>query len=101
MTDKGDMILADRGFNIDDLCTEKEVSLVIPPFRQGKEAFSNEELLKTKLIARARVHVERFNERIKNFKLLQGVIPLNLMPLFSQIVYITCCLVLFQEPLVK
>lgn len=75
--------------------------LVIPPFLGKKDMFSEEETVLTKLIARARIHIERFNERIKNFKILSGVVPLNIVPLLSQIVFILCCLVNFQEPLVK
>ena len=53
----------------------------------------------TKIIAKARIHVERYNERIKNFELLSKKIPQTLIPLISQIVFVVCCLVNFQEPL--
>jgi hypothetical protein len=99
--EEGDVILADRGFQIDDLCREKKASLVIPPFLKGKQAFSPEETRKTKLIAKARIHVERFNRRLKSFKLLTGIIPLTLLPMLSQIIFVVCCLVNFQKPLAK
>ena len=98
----GDVVLGDRGFTIHDICATKGATLVIPPpFLDRREKFTKEELLKTKLIAKSRIHVERFIERIKKFKIISGIIPLTLTPLLSQIVFVTCCLVNFQEPLVK
>lgn len=98
---KGDVVLADRGFTIEDLLAEKEATLVIPPFLGGRKAFTNEEMIRTKLIAKARIHVERYNERIKNNRILSGVLPHYLVPLLSQIVFVLCCIVNFQEPLAK
>ena len=95
-----DKVVVDRGFTIEELVMQKGGKLVIPPFLGKKERFSKEETVQTKLIARARIHIERFNERIKNFKIISGVVPLNLVPLLSQIVFVLCCLVNFQEPLV-
>jgi hypothetical protein len=98
---EGDIVLADRGFTIEDLLVEKGAKLVIPPFLGGRKVYSNEELIRTKLIAKARIHVERFNERIKNYRVLSGVLPHYLVPLLSQIVFVLCCLVNFQEPLAQ
>jgi hypothetical protein len=53
--------------------------------------------MKTKV----RIHVERVIERVKKFKLLSGNIPLSLSPLMDQLVFVACCLVNFQVPLVK
>lgn len=97
----GDVVLADRGFKIHDLCSERDATLVIPPFLSGRKKFTKQETLQTKLIARSRIHVERFNERLKKFRILSGIVPLNLVPLLSQIVFVACCLVNFQTPLVK
>lgn len=99
--EKDDVIIADRGFTISDILREKGVKLVIPPFLGRREKFTDEEAAQTRLIARARIHIERYNERIKNFRILQGVIPLTLQPLISQIVFVLCCFVNFQEPLVE
>jgi hypothetical protein len=96
-----DVVLADRGFTIEDLLASKKAKLVIPPFLSGRKEFSNEELVRTKIIAKARIHIERFNERIKNYRVISGIIPHSLVPLLSQLVFVLCCLVNFQEPLVK
>jgi hypothetical protein len=44
--------------------------------------------LKTRRIAKARIHVERVIERVKKFKLLSGNIPLSLSPLMDQLVFV-------------
>ena len=97
----GDVVLGDRGFTIADLCAEKGATAEIPHFREGRPAFGLDETARNKLIARSRVHVERFNERIKKFRIISGVVPLYLAPLISQIVFITCCLANFKGPLCK
>ena len=45
------------------------------------------------------LNVYRYNERIKNFELLSKKIPQTLIPMISQIIFVVCCLVNFQEPL--
>ena len=69
--DPGDVVLVDKGFTIEDLLDERNATLVRPPFRKpNQSALTEQQLAMTKLIAKSRIHVERFNERIKNFKLL-------------------------------
>jgi len=96
-----DMVLADRGFLIEDLVAERGASLNIPPFLRGRKNFTFSENMKTKVIARARIHVERFNQRFKKFKYLQGVIPRSKTDCLSQAVYVACCLTNYDLPLAK
>ena len=72
------MVLADRGFTIHDLLAEKGATLEIPPFREGRKQFTKEETIRSKLLSRARIHVERFNERIKKYRIISGIVPLSL-----------------------
>ena len=58
----------------------------MPPFLRKKTTFTKEETIQTKIIARARIHIERFNERIKIFRIICGIVPLSLASLLSQIV---------------
>ena len=55
-----------------------------------RATFTKEELLLTKQIPRARIHVERFNEQLKKFRLLDNITSLT-------IVYVAVCLVNFQD----
>ena len=96
--EQNDVILADRGFKIHDLLMKKGATLVIPPFTTDGE-LTKEQTIMTKIIARARIHVERYNERIKNFEILSKKIPSHLIPHISQILFVVCALVNFQEPL--
>ena len=67
----GDLILADKGFLIQDV-VPRGVSVNIPPFlNQGK--LTESEAKATKSIARCRIHVERANARLKSFRILQFI----------------------------
>ena len=97
----GDSILVDKGFTVQELLLVKQAKVFIPPFLGKRDKFTKEEILLTKKIAKARIHVERFNERLKKFRLLDKTIPLILTPIVSQLVYVACCLVNFQDCLCK
>ena len=86
-----DFVLADRGFTVWELLNRLQV----------EEKLSAAEELETRHIAKARIHVERFNERLKQFKLVGRKIPLSLAPLATQMVVVASCLVNFQNTLCK
>jgi len=95
----GDLILADKGFTIHDQLPAA-VHLNIPPFLVGKQQFTAEEVKLSYKIARARIRVERANERIKNFDVLQHI-PAAYRPLSTKIFQVCCSLVNLQSPLLK
>ena len=97
----GDSVMVDRGFTVQELLLPKQATIFIPPFFAGREKLSEEEEILTKRITKARIHVERFNERLKSFRLLSGIIPLVLSPMVSQMVYVAACLANFQDCLCK
>ena len=68
-------------------------------FLKGRKSLSATEELETRRIAKARIHVERFNERLKQFKLVSRRIPLSLAPVATQMVVVAVCLVNFQAVL--
>ena len=61
----GDSVMVDRGFTVQELLLPKQATIFIPPFLAGREKLSEEEEILTKRITKARIHVERFNERLK------------------------------------
>ena len=67
----GDMILADKGFLIQDI-VPNGVCVNIPPFLNNG-TFTESEAKTTKAIAKARIHVERANARLKDFKILSFI----------------------------
>ncbi|XP_046570173.1 uncharacterized protein LOC124278515 isoform X2 [Haliotis rubra] len=95
----GDLILADKGFTIHEMLPPG-VSLNIPPFLSGKSVFTKEEGKMCYKIARARIHVERANERIKNFDILNHI-PAIYRPISSKIFQVCCFLINLQAPLLK
>ena len=76
-----------------------QAQINIPAFLKGRKSLSAAEELSTRKIAKARIHVERFNQRLKQFKLIGRTIPLSLAPLATQMVVVACSLVNFQEVL--
>ncbi|XP_035672019.1 uncharacterized protein LOC118413010 [Branchiostoma floridae] len=98
--DFGDTLLADRGFNIQDLLLDKGVTLVIPPFLKKKNQFAESENRRTKSVANARIHIERVIGRIKHFKVMKGPIPLNMRDLFDNVVIVVCALTNLQPKIV-
>ena len=99
--EKNDLVLADRGFQIHDLLSQKQAKLLIPPFLKRKSHLSLKETKLTRILAKARIHIERFNQRLKQWKLLSGIVPKSSIPILSQSVYVCCMLTNFQEPLAK
>jgi len=96
-----DVILADRGFTVQHLLNPLLAQINIPAFLKGRKSLSVAEELSTRKIAKARIHVERFNQRLKQFKLVGRTIPLSLAPLATQMVVVACGLVKFHEVLCK
>ena len=87
-----DSLLVDKGFTVQDLLTPRQATVFISPFLGKCATFTKEEILLTKRIAKA-----RFNEQLKKFRLLDKTIPLTLVPIASQLVYVAACLVNFQD----
>ena len=65
----GDVIMADRGFTINDLLEPMGVELVIPAFMEGREQLPVDETVETQQIASERVHVERAIQRLKIYQI--------------------------------
>ena len=101
LLEEGDVVMADRGFDIQDLLVEKRAILNIPPFLRDRDQLTVEEEAETRQIASVRIHVERAIERIKNFRILQGVIPLSLHEQLDHIWFICCILTNFLPQLVE
>lgn len=95
----GDLILCDKGFLITDLCRPLGVNVNIPPFLTNPQ-FTKQEVIRTRQIARARVHVERAIGRLKKYRIL-NFMPSNLKQYSTKIVQVCAVLVNFQFTLLK
>ena len=94
----GDLILADKGFLIADI-VPTGVSVNIPPFLYNGK-FNESEVKQTKTIARCRIHVERANARLKDFKILT-FIPPYLRCYAEKVLKLCAGLVNLQNSLIK
>lgn len=97
----GDVVMADKGFTIGDLLAKKDAFLEISPFLTKKKQFTPAEVELTKNIAQVRIHVERAIGRVKQFHILDSVIPISLHSSISSIFRVCCFLSNLHPPLVK
>ena len=76
----GDMILADRGFTIEDTVGLYCAEVKIPPFTRGKRQLSQVEVDTARRLSRVRIHVERVIGSIRQkYTILQSTIPINML----------------------
>jgi len=75
-------------------------TLNIPPFLNNQGQFSEDQVKETQEIANLRIHVERAISRIRTFKILQHVFPINQAGLLNQIWTVCALLVNFQLPII-
>ncbi len=75
----GDIIMADKGFTIQDILP-LGTTLNIPPFLGQNAQMSAKAVIHTQQIASVRIHVERVINRIKK----SGVVPLSSFGLVNQ-----------------
>ena len=69
------------------------VSLNLPPFLGESSQMAIEDVVKTQEIASLRIHVEPAFNKIKNFHIWDGVVPLHQMGITNQMwaVCAFCC----------
>ena len=99
LLEKGDSVMADRGFNIQDDLTPLGVKVNIPPFLKGKAQLEPEELVETRRIASLRIHVERAMERIKNYHIFDGTLSSSLSDIAEEIFFVCAVMCNFMSPL--
>ena len=74
----GDVVLADRGFNIEDSVSAFQAQLHIPAFTKGKSQLSTLEVEETRAIANVRIHVERVIGYVRQkFSILRETVPID------------------------
>ncbi|XP_046622788.1 uncharacterized protein LOC124306294 [Neodiprion virginianus] len=102
LLEPGDGVMVDRGFRkIDELCERNHFKCIRPPYLKEKTQFSRDEALRTAKIAKARVHIERSNQRIKIFKIVGATMPVNLIPRVEDIFIVICATVNLSSPIIK
>lgn len=80
LIDHGDVILADRGFDISDDLTIYGARLEIPAFTRGKKQLSLQEVEYSKRLSKVRNHIKRVIGLLKNkYTILQSTLPISLL----------------------
>ena len=96
----GDVVLADRGFDISDSVGTMHAQLHIPAFTKGKTQLSALEVHETRKIANVRIHVERVIGNVRQkYSILQSTLPIQYVikrsgccPTIDSIISVCCAL---------
>ena len=100
LLEPNDSVMADKGFDIEDMLRVKGVGLNLSPYLQNRGQFSARQVHETKTIAKLRIHVERAIRRIKEFHIFDSDIPLSTLGSINQIYTVACLLTNFQGQLI-
>jgi hypothetical protein len=74
----GDLVLADRGFNIEDDLNFYGAKLAIPAYTREKKQLSLEEVEQSKRLSRVHIHVESVIGLLKQkYSILEDPLPVN------------------------
>ena len=72
----GDLVLADRGFNVHESVRYHQANLNIPAFTKGKDKLDPVDVEKTRKIATIHIHVERIIGLLRQkYTILQQTLP--------------------------
>ena len=74
----GDIVMADRGFNIGENVALYCAQVKIPAFTKGKRQLDSTDVEATRRIASVRIHVERVIGNVRNkYTILKDILPLD------------------------
>lgn len=97
----GDSILADRGFTIQDMFANRNVTVKIPTFLKGKSQLPGLTLIKDRELANKRVHIERIIGLTKTYKILKNDLDHSYIPIATKIFFICFMCCNFRECIMK
>lgn len=96
LCDKGDSIMADKGFNVQDLFAPYDVTINIPTFFRKKNRMTGKTVLKDRAISSKRVHIERIIGLAKTYKILKEPLNVTETKLASEITFVCFILCNFK-----
>ncbi|XP_045781879.1 uncharacterized protein LOC123878621 [Maniola jurtina] len=99
--DSGDSIMADRGFNVQDIFATKDVTINIPTYLKGKTQIPGIRIVQDRKLASKRVHIERIIGLAKTYKILKSELSPYHVALSSRILFICAFVCNFRENIMK
>jgi hypothetical protein len=99
--DRGDAIMVDKGFLIQDVLQGTGVEMLRPPFLKASTQLEDDDRTQGMKIARHRGVIENVNSKIKCFKILSHTIPVTLLSLINEIIFICTFLTTLDPPFRK
>ena len=82
----GDIVLGDRGFTIEEELATYGSTLTVPRFTRGKSQMSAKEVEKSREISNVRIHVECVIGRLRDFRIMQSIIPITQVSLLDNVI---------------
>ena len=95
------MVMADRGFTIEEELATRGATLKIPAFTKNKKQMSAKDVHNSRKISNVRIHVERVIGRTKKFKILNSIIPIKMVDLLDSVMVVICVLVNLNNSVVS
>ena len=97
---QGKSIMADRGFEVQDLLAKSNLVSNMPPFK-GPNVLPKGKVKDTQRIARLRIHIERAIGHVKNrFRIFKETLPLTASGCITQMWTVGCLLSNFFGPII-
>lgn len=100
MCDPGDSVMADKGFNVQDIFAPYDVSINIPAFFRKQNKIKSSTVLSDRKLSSKRVHIERIIGLAKTYKILTRSLNQSETMLSSDIIYVCFMLCNFRNKIV-
>ncbi|XP_077507951.1 uncharacterized protein LOC144119112 [Amblyomma americanum] len=94
-----DSVMVDKGFLIDKLCLEHQITMVRPTFLRKRKQLTKNEAEENQSYAAACVHVERAIQRMKVFKIFTGNLGTELFAYIDDIIQVIAGIVNLSKPI--
>ncbi|XP_064479804.1 uncharacterized protein LOC135393252 [Ornithodoros turicata] len=94
-----DSVMVDKGFLIDELCLNRNIAMVRPPFLRKKKLLPKHDAERSQSIAAARVHVERAIQRMKLYKIFTCRMRTEVFPYIDDILRVIGGIVNLSKPI--
>lgn len=101
MCDPQDSVMADKGFNVQDIFAANDITVNIPTFFRKKNRMSGSQVLRDRKISSKRVHIERIIGLMKTYKILTSPLPSSEIKLASHIINVCGMLCNFRNRIIS